>query len=109
MAYRFAKGAPVVHLGRPSSSAGNTPDFLVVSDHAELMGVIRSVYYNGVNAKIFSHGAHKAWIAAVVLRDAADTNTAEVCFGCAAEPEDDIARAAADRTRTWVGYPYAGG
>ena len=49
MAYRFAKGAPVVHGWDGRRVQLETPlDFLVVSDHAELMGVIRSVYYDGV-------------------------------------------------------------
>ena len=99
MAYRFAKGAPVLHAWDGRRVQLETPlDFLVVSDHAELMGVIRSVYYNGVTREDLSLLERtKAWIAAAVLRDAVDTNTARSLFlDVLPEPEDDIARAAAD-------------
>lgn len=42
-AYRYAKGMPVVHPGHKARVQIGTPlDFLVVSDHAEYLGVIRS-------------------------------------------------------------------
>jgi hypothetical protein len=44
-AYRYAKGMPVVHPGHKARVQIGTPlDFLVVSDHAEYLGVIRSLY-----------------------------------------------------------------
>ena len=43
-AYRWAKGQPVIHpYNRARVQIGAPLDFLVVSDHAELMGVIRSI------------------------------------------------------------------
>lgn len=46
-AYRYAKGMPVVHPGHKARVQIGTPlDFLVVSDHAEYLGVIRSLYFN---------------------------------------------------------------
>jgi len=43
-AYRWAKGMPVIHpFHRARVEIGAPLDFLVVSDHAELMGVIRAV------------------------------------------------------------------
>ena len=43
-AYRWAKGLPVIHPGNRARVQIGTPlDFLVVSDHAELLGVIRAV------------------------------------------------------------------
>ena len=46
-AYRYAKGMPVVHPGHQARVQIGTPlDFLVVSDHAEYLGVIRSLYLN---------------------------------------------------------------
>ncbi|MDG2079668.1 MAG: DUF3604 domain-containing protein, partial [Pseudomonadales bacterium] len=43
-AYRWAKGLPVIHPYNRTRVQINTPlDFLVVSDHAELMGVIRAI------------------------------------------------------------------
>ncbi|HBQ41952.1 MAG TPA: hypothetical protein DD808_15510 [Halieaceae bacterium] len=47
-AYRYAQGLPVVHPYHHARLQIETPlDFLVVSDHAEYMGVIRHLYYNG--------------------------------------------------------------
>ena len=44
-AYRYAKGIPVEHPGHKARVQIGTPlDFLVVSDHAEYLGVIRSLY-----------------------------------------------------------------
>ena len=43
-AYRWAKGQPVIHPYTRAKVSINTPlDFLVVSDHAEAMGVIRAI------------------------------------------------------------------
>lgn len=43
-AYRWAKGQPVIHPYTRAKVRINTPlDFLVVSDHAEAMGVMRAV------------------------------------------------------------------
>jgi len=47
-AYRYAQGLPVVHPYHGARLQIETPlDFLVVSDHAEYMGVIRHLYYSG--------------------------------------------------------------
>ncbi len=99
MAYRFAKGAPVVHGWDGRRVQLETPlDFLVVSDHAELMGVIRSVYYDGVTRDDLSLiESVKAWIATAILRDAVDQQTARNLFlGVLPEPTDDFAAAARD-------------
>ena len=43
-AYRWAKGQPVIHPYNRVRVQINTPlDFLVVSDHAEMLGVMRAV------------------------------------------------------------------
>ena len=99
MAYRFAKGAPVVHGWDGRRVQLETPlDFLVVSDHAELMGVIRSVYYDGVMRDDLSLVEKlKAWVATSILRDAVDQQTARNLFlGVLPEPTDDFAAAARD-------------
>lgn len=99
MAYRFAKGAPVVHGWDGRRVQLETPlDFLVVSDHAELMGVIRSVYYDGVTRDDLSlTEKFKAWVATAILRDAVDQQTARNLFlGVLPEPTDDFAAAARD-------------
>ena len=44
-AYRWARGLPVVHpYNRARVQIGTPLDFLVVSDHAELMGVLRAAH-----------------------------------------------------------------
>ena len=43
-AYRWAKGLPVIHpYNRTRVQIGQPLDFLVVSDHAEMLGVMRAV------------------------------------------------------------------
>ena len=47
-AYNYAKGRPVIHPFHRARVQIETPlDFLVVSDHAELLGGIRSLHMNG--------------------------------------------------------------
>src|SRR6056300_1886048 len=47
-AYRYAMGEPVIHPFHRARVQIHTPlDFLVVSDHAEFMGVIKHVYESG--------------------------------------------------------------
>ena len=47
-AYNYAKGRPVIHPFHKARIQIETPlDFLVVSDHAELLGGIRSLHMNG--------------------------------------------------------------
>jgi hypothetical protein len=46
-AYRWAKGQPVIHpYNRARVQLERPLDFLVVADHAELMGVIRAINFN---------------------------------------------------------------
>src|SRR6056300_1823748 len=46
-AYRFAKGEPVLHPYNKMRVQLERPlDFLVVSDHAEFLGSVRSAYFN---------------------------------------------------------------
>ena len=48
-AYRFAKGQPVIHPYHRARVQLHAPlDFLVVSDHAEFLGGLREIYYNGL-------------------------------------------------------------
>jgi len=106
VAYRFAKGAPVEHPWDKRRVQLQTPlDFLVLSDHAELLGVTRGVYFNGVN----THGlgwyeSIRAWYAAAVLRDAVDKQTARLLFiDALPEPNADV-RAAAKAWRPSFGW-----
>jgi hypothetical protein len=48
-AYRFARGLPVIHPGHGGRVQIGTPlDFLVIADHAEYLGVPRTIYEKGV-------------------------------------------------------------
>ncbi len=48
-AYRFARGEPVVHAYNRARVQLETPlDFLVVTDHAEFLGGIKDIYYEGI-------------------------------------------------------------
>lgn len=98
-AYRFAKGEPVLHPYNNMRVQLERPlDFLVVSDHAEFMGVIRSSYFNGVgDVEIGIIDRVKAWIAVYILRGAVDDGTARKLFvKILPEPYEDITEAAAD-------------
>ena len=49
VAYRYAKGMPVIHPYNRTRVRINTPlDFLVVTDHAEFYGGVRDIYYHGI-------------------------------------------------------------
>jgi hypothetical protein len=49
VAYRYAKGLPVVHPYHRARVQIHQPlDFLVVSDHAEFLGGIRDIYQDGI-------------------------------------------------------------
>ena len=63
VACRFAEGMPVIHPYTRSWVQLQTPlDFLVVSDHAEFLGGIRDIYYNGIQAiQHFSYLACNDW------------------------------------------------
>ncbi len=51
-AYRYAKGLPVVHPYHQARVQIETPlDFLVVSDHAVYLGVMKEVHTNGVDTE----------------------------------------------------------
>lgn len=48
VAYRFARGEPVIHPYSLARVQLHTPlDFLVIADHAETLGVAKEIFYNG--------------------------------------------------------------
>ncbi len=50
VAYRYARGLPVIHpYNRTRVQIGTPLDFLVVTDHAEFYGGIRDIYNDGIN------------------------------------------------------------
>jgi hypothetical protein len=81
-AYRYAKGMPVVHPGHKARVQIGTPlDFLVVSDHAEYLGVIRSLYLNPMVTEGLSW-RERLWTRFVqyLLRDAIDGQSGRELF-----------------------------
>lgn len=82
VAYRWAKGEPVIHPYNRARVQIETPlDFLVVSDHAEFLGGLRDIYFNGINdpdAGILD--SLRNWYAERVIRDAIDEGTGVELF-----------------------------
>lgn len=81
-AYRWAKGQPVLHPYTEARVQIATPlDFLVVSDHAEAMGVLPAIHKETVELGELSFiGEIKRWIALYVIRDALDNGTGAEVF-----------------------------
>lgn len=71
-AYRWAKGQPVIHpYNRAKVKIGTPLDFLVVSDHAELMGVMRALNMGTAEQEDLGWwGNLKAWFAVMMINRA---------------------------------------
>ena len=97
-AYRYAMGEPVIHPFHRARVQIHTPlDFLVVSDHAEFMGVIKHVYENGGSkAELGWSDWLGAEVTAWLLRRSVDNDTSLKFFG-ALLPEHADARETAKR------------
>jgi hypothetical protein len=82
-AYRWAKGQPVIHPYNRARVQINTPlDFLVVSDHAEMLGVMRAVRNKTVVFEDLGwFGNIKRWIGIKLMMRAIDNNTGLEFFG----------------------------
>lgn len=81
-AYRWAKGQPVVHPYNRARVQLNRPlDFLVVADHAELMGVIRKVHFGEAELPDMGlWGRIKRWVSIKVLNDKLNDGTGHEIF-----------------------------
>ena len=81
-AYRYARGMPVVHPYHKARVQIETPlDFLVVSDHAEFLGVIRSIHLYGADTSgLGPIDKIKAWVAAFLLNRAIDSGEGRELF-----------------------------
>jgi len=81
-AYRYARGIPAIHPYHRARVEIDTPlDFLVVSDHAEFLGVIRHVYFDGVDTSETGFlDTLKARMAQWILRRAIDNQTGRQLF-----------------------------
>ena len=81
-AYRYARGLPVLHPYHQAKLKIETPlDFLVVTDHAALLGVIRTIHRDGVDyTGLGPIDSLKAWASAMVLNYAIDSGNARSLF-----------------------------
>ena len=91
VAFSYAKGLPVIHPYHKARVQIETPlDFMVTSDHAELLGVIRSIHRDGADtSELGPIDTIKAWVAEYVLTDALDKGTARKLF-VGVLPDPDI-------------------
>jgi hypothetical protein len=81
-AYRWAKGVPVIHPYNRARVQIDTPlDFLVVSDHAELIGVIRSINLGIAEQEDLGlWGNIKRWYAVTLLNRAIESGDGASIF-----------------------------
>jgi hypothetical protein len=95
-AYRYAKGLPVIHpYHRARVRIGKPLDFLVVSDHAEFMGVIRHLYTDSASCeKLGPIDTLTTALAGWILRLGVDHRWGSLLFGSYL-PEPEEASAAA--------------
>ena len=82
-AYRWAKGQPVIHPYNRARVQIQTPlDFLVVSDHAEMLGVMKAVRNDSdLFEDLGLWASFKRWYAMYQMNDAIDTDTGMAFFG----------------------------
>ena len=88
VAYRYARGEPVIHPYNRTRVQIETPlDFLVVSDHAEFLGVIRRIHTEGVDtSELGLWDSIKAQFAAWYLNRRLDEGSAAQLFREALPP-----------------------
>ena len=96
-AYRYAMGEPVIHPFHRARVQIETPlDFLVVSDHAEFMGVIKHLYESGSDGEDLSfRGWLGAEITAWLLRRSVKNDTSLQFFGALLPEHGDAGEIAA--------------
>ncbi len=82
-AYRWAKGQPVIHPYNRARVQIQTPlDFLVVSDHAEMLGVMKAVRNDSdLFGDLGLWGSVKRWYAMRQMNEAIDADTGLAFFG----------------------------
>ncbi len=97
-AYRFARGLPVLHPYHQAKVKIETPlDFLVVTDHAALLGVIRTIHRDGVDyTGLGLIDSLKAWASAMVLNYAIESDDGRSLFVASLQEAKDAREAAAE-------------
>ncbi|MFK8041239.1 DUF3604 domain-containing protein [Congregibacter sp.] len=95
-AYRFAMGQPVAHPYHQARVQLKRPlDFLAVSDHAEYLGIMRHLYFEGPELDGLSFWEKiKAQIATSVIRRKVDQRQGRDLFGPALPASEDPIAAA---------------
>jgi len=80
--YRWAKGEPVIHpYNRTRVQIGTPLDFLVVSDHAEMLGVMRAIRGETIEwDDIGLYDSVKRWWAVRQLNTALDNDNGRAFF-----------------------------
>ncbi len=97
VAYRWAKGEPVIHPYHRARVRIETPlDFLVIADHAEFYGGIRDIYNEGIQ------DPDPGWIRQIAywyneyqIRQAIDEGTGPAYFAALLPVDEDPVEAAA--------------
>ena len=81
-AYRWAKGEPVIHpYNRTRVQIGTPLDFLVVSDHAEMLGAMRAIRGETIQwEEIGLYASFKRWLAVRQLNEALDKGLGRAFF-----------------------------
>jgi len=97
-AYRYARGLPVLHPYHQAKVKIETPlDFLVVTDHAALLGVIRTIHRDGVDyTGLGLIDSLQAWASAMVLNYAIDSDDGRSLFVASLKEAKDAREAAAE-------------
>ncbi|RLQ21611.1 DUF3604 domain-containing protein [Seongchinamella sediminis] len=97
-AYRYARGLPVVHPYHGARVQIGTPlDFLVVSDHAEFLGLVRHVYEHGVSTEgLGPLDTVYAWISSLAIKFGIDSRWGALLFASRL-PEAEDPKAAGER------------
>lgn len=97
VAYRWAKGEPVIHPYNRTRVRIKTPlDFLVIADHAEFYGGIRDIYNEGIqnpDANLIERLAY--WYNERKIRNAIDDGRGPEYFASVLPVADDPVAAAA--------------
>ncbi|MEM9255208.1 MAG: DUF3604 domain-containing protein, partial [Pseudomonadota bacterium] len=97
VAYRYAQGQPVIHpYNRTRVEIGTPLDFLVVSDHAEFLGVVREIHSgNGIDTRGMGWwDSLRARLAAWYLNRRLDEGTALELFRSVLPPPLTVREAA---------------
>jgi hypothetical protein len=97
-AYRYAKGIPVIHPYHRARVQIQTPlDFLVVADHAEYLGVMRTVYERGIpTEELGMVDTVRAWLTERWLRGVVEDDEGASAFSSFLPTQGSVEEAAAN-------------